>query len=129
MSGDCGEARGMRLSTISHTSLFTFPAQPLLPPLLCFVAVPQDAALVFTRPVPDFAMADSAPTQRVQFGEGIEPVKTKNSVSAYSKMFNRQAALDEKPSAVDIEESAVQKSANEDLNKKNKQVCGLARYL
>jgi hypothetical protein len=66
-------------------------------------------------------MADSTPIQHVQFGEGIEPVKTKNGATAYSQAYNGQPALNEKGEAVDVEDRAVQ-IANEDLNKKNKQV-------
>ena len=68
-------------------------------------------------------MADSTPIQRVQFGENIQPVKTKGSATVYSQAHNDHPALNEKREAVDVEDSAVQ-IATEDLNRKKKQVRG-----
>lgn len=67
-------------------------------------------------------MADSTPAQRIQFGEDIQPVKTNKSATAYSKAQDGYPSSSEKSGAVDVEDRAVQ-IANEDLNKKNKQVC------
>lgn len=66
-------------------------------------------------------MADSNPAPRIQFGEDIQPVKTNKSATVYSKAHDGYPSSSEKSGAVDVEDRAVQ-IANEDLNKKNKQV-------
>lgn len=66
-------------------------------------------------------MAESTPIQRVQYEEGIHPVKSKNESAHYSKALEEHA-LSEKNSSADLEERAV-RLANADLNRKNKQVC------
>ncbi|TVY78242.1 Potassium transporter [Lachnellula suecica] len=65
-------------------------------------------------------MADSIENQRIQFGEEIQHVKTKNSAAGHSQAHDGIPALSEKSEEVDLEERAVE-IANEDLNKKNKQ--------
>lgn len=72
-------------------------------------------------------MEASTPIQRVQFGEDIQPVKTKNSSTVYSQAHNDHPALNEKGEAVDLEDRAAVQIASEDLNKKNKQVSGFWR--
>jgi len=69
-------------------------------------------------------MADSTPVQHVQFGDEIQPVETRNSLTVYSQARNDHSALDEKGEHVDLEDRAAVEIANEDLNKKNKQVSG-----
>ncbi|KAH6681627.1 putative potassium transporter 5 [Halenospora varia] len=64
-------------------------------------------------------MAESTPIQRVQYEEGIHPVKSKNESAHYSKALEEHA-LSEKNSSADLEERAV-RLANADLNRKNKQ--------
>jgi len=72
-------------------------------------------------------MTDSTPIQRVQFGEAIQPAKAKDEATVYSQAHKSHPGLNEKGEgeAVDVEDRAVQ-IANEDLNKKNKQVCGFS---
>jgi KUP system potassium uptake protein len=60
-------------------------------------------------------MADLETAQRIQFGEGIHPVKT-----ATSKVYNKDPSFSEK-NGFDIEDRAIQ-IANADLNQKKKQV-------
>lgn len=64
------------------------------------------------------AMSD--PTQHIQFGEGIRPVKT-----ATSQAYNKDLSLSEKTGTYDLEERAL-RIADDDLNKKKKQVRKLA---
>ncbi|TVY88032.1 Potassium transporter [Lachnellula willkommii] len=66
-------------------------------------------------------MEASTPIQHVQFGEDIQPVKTKNSSTVYSQAHNDHPALNEKEEAVDLEDRVAVEIANEDVNKKNKQ--------
>ena len=64
-------------------------------------------------------MAESTPIQHIQFGDEINPVKTASS-RVYS-IASKEPSLPEKAAGHDLEEKAVQ-IANEDLNRKRKQV-------
>jgi len=72
-------------------------------------------------------MADSTPAQGIQFGEDIQPVKTNKGATFNSKAHDGYPSSSEKSRAVDIEDKAVQ-IANDDLNKKNKQVCDSCEF-
>jgi hypothetical protein len=72
-------------------------------------------------------MDDTTPAQRIQFGEDIQPVKTNKSATVCSKAHDGYS-LTEKSEAVDVEDRAVQ-IANDDLSKKNKQVCSFCQAL
>ena len=67
-------------------------------------------------------MTDSIQPSRIQFGEEIHPAKTGGS-KVYSTA-KRDPSLSENGGSYDVEEKAVQ-IANDDLNRKNKQVCSI----
>jgi len=56
----------------------------------------------------------------VQFGDGIRPVK---SMPSHALAIDEDPSLADKAADYDYEEKAIQ-IANDDLNRKNKQVCG-----
>lgn len=62
-------------------------------------------------------MAESTLVQRLQFEDGIHPIKTAGS-RAYS-ISSKERPLPEKAGGYDLEERAVQ-IANDDLNRKKK---------